>query len=62
MRGVVPGSYKLFAFEDVELNEMLNQPELLKNYEQSSQSVRVEESGKYTLEIKPVPAQSGGGN
>jgi len=41
---------------------MLNQPELLKNYEQSSQSVRVEESGKYTLEIKPVPAQSGGGN
>jgi len=62
MRGVVPGSYKLFAFEDLELNEMLNQPELLKNYEQSSQSVRVEESGKYTLEIKPVPAQSANGN
>jgi len=62
MRGVVPGSYKLFAFADVELSEMLNQPEMLKNYEQSSQSVRVEESGKYTLEIKPVPAQTASGN
>ena len=57
IRGVPPGNYKLFAFEDVELNEMLNQPELLKNYDQSSQSVKVEEAGKYTVEIKPVAAQ-----
>ena len=54
IRGVPPGNYKLFAFEDVELNEMLNQPELLKNYDQSSQSVKVEEAGKYTVELKPV--------
>src|SRR5215510_7343099 len=33
MRGVPPGNYKLFAFEDTDLNEMLNQPDLLKNYE-----------------------------
>lgn len=58
MRGLPPGTYKLFAFEDAE-TEILNQPELLKNYEQNSQSVKVEEAGKYTLEIKPVPGQIG---
>jgi hypothetical protein len=56
LRGVPPGSYRLFAFEDVE-SEILNQPELLKNYEQNSRSIKVDEAGKYTLEIKPVPAQ-----
>jgi Carboxypeptidase regulatory-like domain len=59
MRGVPPGNYKLFAFEDIEVNEILNQPELLKNYESNAQAVRVEESGKYTLEVKPVPAPGG---
>jgi len=56
LRGVPPGSYKLFAFEDAEA-EILNQPDLLAKYEQNSQSVKVEEAGKYTVEIKPVPAQ-----
>lgn len=58
LRGIPPGSYKLFAFEDAE-TEILNQPDLLKNYQQSSQSIKVEETGKYTLEIKPVPSQVG---
>ncbi|HEY6351587.1 MAG TPA: carboxypeptidase regulatory-like domain-containing protein [Candidatus Angelobacter sp.] len=58
MRGVPPGSYKLFAFENAEA-EILNQPDLLKNYEQNSQSVKVEEAGKYTLEIKPVRSAVG---
>lgn len=57
MRGVPPGTYKLFAFEDAE-TEILNQPDLLKNYEQNSQSIKVEEAGKYTMEIKPVPSQT----
>ncbi|HEY6250613.1 MAG TPA: hypothetical protein VI685_11685 [Candidatus Angelobacter sp.] len=58
LRGVPPGSYKLFAFEDAE-TEILNQPDLLKNYEQNSQSIKVEEAGKYTLEIKPVKTEIG---
>lgn len=62
LRGVAPGTYKLFAFEDIELNMILNQPELLKNYESASQILKVEESGKYTVEVKPVAAEKAGGS
>ena len=62
MRGVAPGIYRLFAFEDIEVNELLNQPDLLKSYEANAQLVRVEEGGKYTVEVKPVPAERAAGN
>jgi hypothetical protein len=52
--GVAPGNYKLFAFEDIEINEIMNQPELLKAYDVNAQLVKVEEGGKYTVEIKPA--------
>lgn len=57
LRGVSPGLYKLFAFEDVNLPELLNQPDLLKNYSQNAQSLKVEENGNYTLDLRPVPVQ-----
>jgi carboxypeptidase family protein len=57
LRGVPPGIYKLFAWNDVDVNEVLNQPDLLKNHESEAQSIRVEESGKYDIELKPVSAQ-----
>jgi hypothetical protein len=60
--GVAPGTYKLFAFEDIELNMILNQPDLLKNYESAAQIVKVEESGKYRVEVKPIPSERAGGN
>jgi hypothetical protein len=62
IRGVAPGIYRLFAFEDIEINELLNQPDQLKSYEANAQLVRVEEGGKYTVELKPVPAERVAGN
>ena len=62
LRGLAPGLYRLFAFEDIEINEILNQPDLLKNYEATAQAVRVEEGGKYTVEVKPIPAERVAGN
>jgi hypothetical protein len=62
VRGVPPGTYKLFSFEDIEINDLINQPELLKNYETNAQIVKVEENGKYNLELKPVPVERASGN
>jgi hypothetical protein len=62
IRGVAPGIYRLFAFEDIEINELLNQLDLLKGYEANAQLVRVEEGGKYAVEVKPVPTERVAGN
>ena len=56
LRGVPPGNYKLYALEDVDTNEVINQPDVLKSFESAAQLVRIEEAGKYELEVKPVAA------
>jgi len=55
-RGVAPGSYRVYALEDVDSNEILNQPDLLKSFLDEAQLVRVEAGGKYELEVRPVAA------
>lgn len=56
-RGVAPGSYRLYALADVDSNEILNQPDLLKNFLDEAQLVRVAEGGKYEVEVRPVVTQ-----
>ena len=56
LRGIPPGSYRLYALEDVDTNELINQPDLLKSFENEAQLVRIEEGGKYELEVKPAAA------
>lgn len=53
-RGVAPGSYRLYALADVDTNEILNQPDLLKDFLDEAQLVRVAEGGKYEVEVRPV--------
>lgn len=57
LRGVTPGNYKLYAWEELDLNELLGQLDLLKNFESESQLVHVEESGTYNPELKAIARQ-----
>jgi hypothetical protein len=60
LRGVPPGTYKLIAFEDVDVNDLMAQPEVLKRFVDQGENVKVAESGKYNNVIpKFIPADAG---
>jgi hypothetical protein len=52
-KGVRPGSYKLFAFEDVEPLAWLD-PDLLKPVESLGESIFVEEGSRITRQLAPI--------
>jgi len=54
MKGLTPGGYRLFAWEDLE-PFAYNDPETLRRYEQAGTEVKVSESSKATLEVKMIP-------
>ncbi|HLJ88013.1 MAG TPA: carboxypeptidase-like regulatory domain-containing protein [Candidatus Angelobacter sp.] len=54
--GLPPGSYRLLAWEDINLEEMVNNPDLFRPYEKDSQAVRIEEQGQYSVSIVPISA------
>lgn len=54
LRGIPPGSYKLYAWEELDLNELLGQLDVLKNFEGDSQLLHVDENGIYNPEVKAV--------
>jgi hypothetical protein len=56
LRGVPPGTYQLLAFDDVDLNELMNQPELLKRYADRGQTVIVAEKGVYSVPLQIIRA------
>jgi Carboxypeptidase regulatory-like domain len=58
LRGVPPGTYKLFAFEDIDLDALVSQPDLVKEYVGSSASILVSESGRYLVQLTRIAADS----
>ena len=56
-KGVRPGSYKLFAFEEVEPLAWLD-PDFLKPVESLAEAVTVSEGEKTTRQLTPVPPES----
>jgi hypothetical protein len=54
LSGLLPGTYKLFAFEEIDLDELISQPELLKQY--GSESLVVSESGRYFVQLRLIAA------
>jgi 5-hydroxyisourate hydrolase-like protein (transthyretin family) len=54
LRGVAPGTYRLFAWEYVEANSFFD-PEVLRRYEQQGVPVRVREGETAVLEVKIIP-------
>jgi len=55
MQTIVPGEYKLFAWEDLE-PYAYNDPDFLNMYEERGTPVSVSESTKLTVETKIIPA------
>jgi 5-hydroxyisourate hydrolase-like protein (transthyretin family) len=51
--GITPGTYKLFAWEDLEANAYYD-GEVLRQYEAQGKAVVVTESGKAQVELKPI--------
>jgi hypothetical protein len=59
LRGVPPGSYKLLAFDDVDLQDFIDHPELLEQYPGRSESVTVSEKGNYSVPLQIIRAAAG---
>ncbi|HEX7284819.1 MAG TPA: carboxypeptidase-like regulatory domain-containing protein [Candidatus Angelobacter sp.] len=57
LRGLAPGTYRLIAFEGVDPDELINHPELLKEYEGKGETVIVSESGKYYQPVRLIPGE-----
>ncbi len=55
--GIAPGSYKVFAWENVE-NEEYRDPDFMKQYEDQGQSVDVAASGRQNLRLQVIPMQT----
>ena len=55
IRGIAPGEYKIFAFEEVE-GAALEDPEFLKAIEDKGVSVRLTEAAVQSVELKRIPA------
>jgi hypothetical protein len=55
IRGITPGDYKLFAWEDIEPFSFYD-PDVLQQYEQKGKAVNVMESSKITVDVNLIPA------
>jgi hypothetical protein len=56
MRGIAPGSYRLFAWETVD-EDAYQDPDFLRAFADSSQNVSVSSGERLTPEVKVIPAE-----
>jgi 5-hydroxyisourate hydrolase-like protein (transthyretin family) len=52
--GVAPGIYKLLAWDDVEVNAVLYDPDFLRPFETASQSIQVFEGARHSASLKLI--------
>jgi Carboxypeptidase regulatory-like domain len=57
LRGVTPGDYRVFAWEDIEPFSYFD-PGVLRQYEQQGKLVHVGEGSSQTVEVKLIPANA----
>jgi len=55
MKSVIPGDYKVFAFEDLERGASLN-PDFLQPFEDRAQIVHLQEGADLNLRLQAIPA------
>jgi protocatechuate 3,4-dioxygenase beta subunit len=55
MKSVVPGDYKVFAFEDLERGASLN-PDFLQPFEDRAQTVHLQEGADLNVRLEAIPA------
>jgi protocatechuate 3,4-dioxygenase beta subunit len=53
-RGIAPGSYKVFAWDDADPNVVLYDAEFLRPYEGGGQNLEIQSNGKHTVELKLI--------
>jgi len=53
MQGVIPGEYKIFAFEELERNALMD-PDFLAQYEGSGKDVSVKEGDDFSLQVDVI--------
>ena len=56
-KNVVPGEYKVYAWEDVESSAWMD-PDFMKPLEGKGESVAVEESAQANVQVNVIPADS----
>jgi hypothetical protein len=54
VRGLAPGSYTLYAWQDLE-DDVWRDPDFLKSQEANGTSLKVEEGSHQTVELKLIP-------
>jgi hypothetical protein len=52
--GVAPGAYRLFAWDDVEVNAVLYDPDFLRPFETAGQSIQIAEGGRHAANLKLI--------
>ena len=57
--GLAPGSYKVYAWEEVDVNAVRYDPEFVKPYESSAQTVEIGEGGKEAVSLKQIKKIAG---
>ena len=55
LKGLAPGGYKLYAWENVEAGAWLD-PDFLKQSENAAESVSIQENARETRQLKTIPA------
>jgi hypothetical protein len=53
--GIVPGDYKVFAWDDLEPNIYFD-PAFMEQYESQGKAVHLDEEGSVTISLKPISA------
>jgi protocatechuate 3,4-dioxygenase beta subunit len=56
LRGLSPGAYALYAFDDIDLDDVINHPEILNQYATRAKSLVVSEKGAYTIFLQIIRA------
>lgn len=56
IEGIIPGEYKLFAWEEVESNAWQD-PDFIRQFEDRGRAIRIGEGAKETAELKVIPAK-----
>lgn len=59
LRGIPPGDYRLFAWEDIEPGAWLD-PDFMREYERRGEALSIGERGRYNPQLKLIPAANSG--
>jgi hypothetical protein len=59
LRGLRPGNYQLYAFDDVD-EDQFRDPEFLAKFADKAVTIRLDEGGRFQADLRVVPLDSGG--